>query len=118
MWALAVQLYGVRSSGNWGHGDFSDLLALIDLAADLGASGIGLNPLHALFDDRAHEASPYFPNSRLFLNPLYIDVGAVPEFAGWSAAGLAEEIERLRDNSIVDYHGVAKRQDARAQARI
>src|SRR4030081_1308013 len=107
MWALAVQLYGVRSSGNWGHGDFSDLIALIDLAADLGASGIGLNPLHALFDDRAHEASPYFPNSRLFLNPLYIDVGAVPEFPGLSAVGLAEEIERLRDISIVDYHGVA-----------
>ena len=63
---------------------------LIDLAADLGASGIGLNPLHALFDDRAHEASPYFPNSRLFLNPLYIDVEAVPEFPGLAAAvGLA-----------------------------
>jgi len=107
MWALAVQLYGVRSSGNWGHGDFSDLLTLVDLAADLGASGIGLNPLHALFDDRAHEASPYFPNSRLFLNPLYIDVEAVPEFAGLGAAGLADEIERLRDNTIVDYQGVA-----------
>jgi 4-alpha-glucanotransferase len=107
MWALAVQLYGVRSSGNWGHGDFSDLITLIDLAADLGASGIGLNPLHALFDDRAHEASPYFPNSRLFLNPLYIDVGAVPEFPGLKAAGLADAILRLRDNNIVDYHGVA-----------
>ena len=107
MWALAVQLYGVRSSGNWGHGDFSDLITLIDLAADLGASGIELNPLHALFDDRAHEASPYFPNSRLFLNPLYIDVGAVPEFPGLKAAGLADAILRLRDNNIVDYHGVA-----------
>src|SRR4029079_9692343 len=107
MWALAVQLYGVRSSGNWGHCDFSDLITLIDLAADLGASGIGLNPLHALFDDRAHEASPYFPNSRLFLNPLYIDVAVVPAFPGLKAAGLADVIERLRDNNIVDYHGVA-----------
>src|SRR6188472_1355542 len=100
MWALAVQLYGVRSSGNWGHGDFSDLSTLIDLAADVGASGIGLNPLHALFDGRAQEASPYFPNSRLFLNPLYIDVAAVPEFPGLKAAGLADAVERLRDTSI------------------
>jgi len=107
MWALAVQLYGVRSSGNWGHGDFSDLRALIDLAADLGAAGIGLNPLHALFEDRAHEASPYFPNSRLFLNPLYIDVAAVPEFGARSVAGMAEEIEQLRAKSIVDYQGIA-----------
>jgi 4-alpha-glucanotransferase len=108
MWALAVQLYGVRSRRNWGHGDFSDLVALIDLAADLGAAGIGLNPLHALFDDRAEDASPYAPNSRLFLNPLYIDVDAIPEFPGPRAAGLADAIERMRAQDIVDYQGVAK----------
>jgi 4-alpha-glucanotransferase len=107
MWALAAQLYGIRSRRNWGHGDFADLAALVDIAADLGASGIGLNPLHALFDDRAEEASPYFPNSRLFLNPLYIDVEAVPEFPGLRAVGLEEEIERLRNSNLVDYGGVA-----------
>jgi 4-alpha-glucanotransferase len=107
MWALGVQLYGVRSLGNWGHGDFTDLAALVDLAADLGAAGVGLNPLHALFDDRASDASPYAPNSRLFLNPLYIDVGAIPEFPGLEAAGLEEEVERLRKQDIVDYGGVA-----------
>ena len=107
MWALGVQLYGVRSLGNWGHGDFTDLAALVDLAADLGAAGVGLNPLHALFDDRASDASPYAPNSRLFLNPLYIDVGAIPEFPGLEAAGLEEAVERLRKQNIVDYVGVA-----------
>ena len=81
LWALAVQLYGVRSRRNWGHGDFTDLAALIDLAADLGAAGIGLNPLHAPFDELA-EASPYSPNSRLFLNWRYIDVEAIAEFPG------------------------------------
>jgi 4-alpha-glucanotransferase len=79
-WLVAVQLYSVRSARNWGHGDFTDLLGLVELAADLGASGVGLNPLHALFDDRPSEPSPYFPNSRLFLNPLYIDVEKLPEF--------------------------------------
>ncbi len=106
MWALGVQLYGVRSLRNWGHGDFTDLAALVDLAADLGAAGIGLNPLHALFDG-ASDASPYAPNSRLFLNPLYVDVDAVPEFPGLQAAGLEEEVERLRTREIVDYDGVA-----------
>src|SRR5437899_4783424 len=102
---LAVQLYCVRSQRNCGHFDFTDLAALIDLAADLGAAGIGLNPLHALFDERA-EASPYSPNSRLFLNPRYIDVEAVPEFPGLAAAGLEADVEALRRQELVDYPGV------------
>ena len=113
MWALAAQLYGVRSARNWGHGDFTDLLALIDLATDLGASGVGLNPLHALFDDRPSEPSPYFPNSRLFLNPLYIDPEAVPEFPGLRAARLEATIEGLRNGSMVLYDAVS---DAKVRA--
>ncbi|MET0631921.1 MAG: 4-alpha-glucanotransferase [Xanthobacteraceae bacterium] len=113
MWALAVQLYSVRSARNWGHGDFTDLLGLVELAADLGASGVGLNPLHALFDDRPSEPSPYFPNSRLFLNPLYIDLDAVPEFPGLRAAGLEAGVERLRGEGRVDYRAVA---DAKTRA--
>ena len=57
-WGTAVQLYGVRSRRNWGHGDFTDLANLIDIASTLGAACIGLNPLHALFDVRPEEASP------------------------------------------------------------
>src|SRR5262249_6024821 len=83
-------------------------LALIDLAADLGASAVGLNPLHALFDDRPAEPSPYFPNSRLFLNPLYIDLEAVPEFPGTKAAGPFDAIARLRSTEMGDYSGVAE----------
>jgi 4-alpha-glucanotransferase len=107
LWALAVQLYALRSRRNWGHGDFTDLADLVALAAGQGAAAIGLNPLHALFVDRADEASPYAPNSRLFLNPLYIDVEAIPEFPGLAAAGLAAEIEALRATELVDYARVA-----------
>jgi 4-alpha-glucanotransferase len=108
MWALSVQLYGVRSQRNWGHGDFGDLAWLIALAAELGASGIALNPLHALFDDHPEHASPYSPNSRLFLNPLYIDVESVPEFRGVREAGWDDLLERLRTLALVDYAGVAE----------
>src|SRR5437016_10140267 len=108
MWALSVQLYGVRSHHNWGHGDFGDLARLIALAAEFGASGIALNPLHALFDNCPEDASPYSPNSRLFLNPLYIDVESVPEFRGVREAGLDDLLERLRTLTVVDYTGVAE----------
>ena len=107
-WAIAVQLYGIRSRHNWGHGDFSDLADLIEMAGALGASAIGLNPLHALFDDRPNEASPYYPNSRHFLNPLYIDVESIPEFPQTARRQFESEIDALRAQELVDYAGVAR----------
>ncbi|MDB5637418.1 MAG: 4-alpha-glucanotransferase, partial [Bradyrhizobium sp.] len=107
-WLLAVQLYGVRSARNWGIGDFTDLEGLIELAGHLGADGVGLNPLHALFDDRPGDCSPYSPNSRLFLNALYIDVERVSEFEPRVLAGSSGKITRLRTSEIVDYVGVAE----------
>jgi 4-alpha-glucanotransferase len=103
-WLLAVQLYGIRSERNWGMGDFTDLKGLIAFAARLGADGVGLNPLHALFDDRPGDCSPYSPNSRLFLNALYIDVEDIPEYRGVVEE---EALARLRQSSKVDYVGVA-----------
>jgi 4-alpha-glucanotransferase len=104
-WLIAVQLYGVRSARNWGMGDFTDLKNLIELASKFGADGIGLNPLHALFDDRPTDCSPYSPNSRLFLNALYIDVEAIPEYRGDIDRNA---LARLRQSAIVDYAGVAE----------
>ena len=107
-WLLAVQLYGVRSARNWGIGDFTDLAGLIELAGLLGADGVGLNPLHAIFDDRPADCSPYSPNSRLFLNALYIDVEKLPEFQRGVFATSSKAIARLRASDTVDYIGVAE----------
>ena len=101
-WLLAVQLYSVRSARNWGIGDFTDLEGLIVLAAGLGAGGVGLNPLHALFDDRPGDCSPYSPNSRLFLNPLYVDVEKLP---GVSAPA---DVARMRQGDLLDYPAAAR----------
>jgi 4-alpha-glucanotransferase len=106
-WLLAVQLYSVRSARNWGMGDFTDLEELIELAGQLGADGVGLNPLHALFDDRPGDCSPYSPNSRLFLNALYIDVERIPEFPAGAFARRRGAIAKLRQSELVDYPAVA-----------
>jgi 4-alpha-glucanotransferase len=84
-WGLSIQLYTLRSSRNWGIGDFGDLGELIELAAPLGCDVIGLNPLHALFAAEPAHCSPYSPSSRLFLNPLYIAIETVPDFADCTA---------------------------------
>jgi (1->4)-alpha-D-glucan 1-alpha-D-glucosylmutase len=113
-WGLAVQLYGLRSERNWGIGDFTDLATLIDRAAPMGAQAIGLNPLHALFPDQPELVSPYSPSSRLFLNTLYLDVEAIPDFAECEAARtlaatpeFAQRLAQLRAEPLVAYDGVA-----------
>src|SRR3977135_3494084 len=123
-WALGVQLYGIRSQRNWGHGDFSDLLALVELAGRGGAAGLGGQPLPALFDAPPRPAPPgaprpHPPNSRLFLTPLYIAVEANADFSAADTAALAADIERCRRSELVDYPVVAaaKQQCLRAAYR-
>lgn len=110
LWGIACHLYALRSEGNWGIGDFSDLTVLSRIAAGFGGSAVGINPLHALFPPHPDHASPYSPSSRLFLNPLYIDITRVPEFrdsrevrAIAESEGFIERLARARDTGHVDY---------------
>lgn len=113
-WGLSVQLYGLRSDRNWGIGDFGDLAELAELAAQCGAAALQLSPLHALYAARPAHCSPYSPSSRLFLNPLYIDVGAVPELEHSAtvrrfidADSFRRRLAALRAGRCIDYPAVA-----------
>jgi 4-alpha-glucanotransferase len=113
MWGAAIQLYSLRSSRNWGIGDFTDLAEFAEALASLGADLIGLNPLHALFPAEPGRCGPYSPSSRYFLNTLYIDPEQVPEFAACEAAqqlvaapAFQARLARLREAPRVDYPGV------------
>jgi 4-alpha-glucanotransferase len=96
----------VRSTRNWGHGDFTDLDQLLEIAAARGAAAVGVNPLHTLFNNQPEQPSPYSPNSRRFLNPLYIDVDRIPFFPGLREAGLYDSVAALRACELIDYAGV------------
>ncbi|GAB4255301.1 MAG: 4-alpha-glucanotransferase [Deferrisomatales bacterium] len=112
VWGVHLPLYGVRSGRNWGIGDFEDLHGVVEWAADLGADLVGLLPLHALSNASPHGVSPYFPWSRIFLNPVYVAVDRVAEAAEPEVAqALASEpfrgtLAELREASAVDYDRV------------
>ncbi|MFT5658983.1 MAG: (1-_4)-alpha-D-glucan 1-alpha-D-glucosylmutase, partial [Gammaproteobacteria bacterium] len=113
LWGIGLQLYALRSKRNWGIGDFSDLSAAIKILAPLGVDVIGLNPLHALFSHLPENASPYSPSSRDFLNPVYLDIECIEEFAHCEAAqklvksdNFQQKLQNLRDADLVDYSGV------------
>lgn len=93
IWGASVQLYTLRSDNNWGIGDFSDLKALAIALAQQGADIVGLNPIHALYPANPLHCSPYSPSSRNFINPLYIDVTALPEF------NVCQKIDKLINES-------------------
>jgi 4-alpha-glucanotransferase len=114
LWGVSLQLYALRSTHNWGVGDFTDLFEWVEWAAtELGADIIGLNPLHALKNSRPYHISPYSPDSRFYLNALYVDVEQAPEFQqSAEAQGIAREegflsrLEGLKKSDTVDYERV------------
>ncbi len=111
LWGVNLALYGVRSGRNWGVGDFRDLLAAVEWAAGLGADLVGVLPLHALFNEPPYGVSPYYPSSRLWLNPLHIAVDALPDAEGPAVAAFLDapetraELTRLRAAELVDHAG-------------
>jgi 4-alpha-glucanotransferase len=110
VWGAFLPLYALRSSRNWGCGDFTDLASLAEWVGSQGGEVVGTLPLLAAFLDSPFEPSPYSPASRLFWNELYIDVEAIPEFAQSETAkalvrgaDFSTAVASLRAAPLVDY---------------
>lgn len=58
-------------------GDYTALATLARQAAEHGAAGLAISPVHAMFSADPQRYSPYAPSSRLFLNAMYADPAAV-----------------------------------------
>ncbi len=112
VFGLCANLYAVRSRRNWGAGDLTDLRALVRWAGERGAAFVGLNPLHALWNE-GDDVSPYFPLSRLYRNALCLDLTAIPEFEAVRQAhpkllspAVLEKIEHLGEARYADYAAI------------
>jgi 4-alpha-glucanotransferase len=103
-WGWAVQLYAARSAMSWGIGDLGDLRRLAIWSRHLRADVLLLNPLCAVAPEIPQEASPYYPSSRRFRNPLYLRIedlpGAREAAIDWSP--LAAAAQSLNDARRID----------------
>lgn len=108
---ISVQLYNIHSTQNWGIGDFRDLRGILQWARkDLQATTIGVSPLHA---PTIGVSSPYSPSSRLFFNPLHLDLEAIPEFRStpaiqrrFKSKRFQKGLQGLRTSRLVQYDRV------------
>ena len=115
-WGVALQLYSLSSSRNWGCGDFSDLNQVVEWAGKrLSAGLVGLNPLHAIRNTAPHHTSPYTPYNRLAINELYIDLERLPEFFAsedaqkqYRSPEFQAKLQALRESRRVDYDAIAE----------
>ncbi len=90
-WGWAVQLYSARSRESWGIGDFADLERLARWSAtDLKAGMMLLNPLSSATPILPQQTSPYYPTSRIFLNPLALHIEWLPNANEATVPGLSE----------------------------
>ncbi len=108
VFGISAPLYALRRLGNLGMGDFTDLKDLIRWSQRQGAAAVGINPLHSLFPTQPNLASPYSPSSRQFLNPLYLDLTQVEEFAACDGLTvLMASKASAADAALVDYERVS-----------
>ncbi|MBW3589488.1 MAG: 4-alpha-glucanotransferase [Actinobacteria bacterium] len=101
-WGWAVQLYAARSSKSWGIGDLADLREMAGWASSHGAGTLMINPLHASIPVPQQQASPYYPSSRAYRNPLYLRIEEVPGASIGATKELAKRAMALNAERLID----------------
>lgn len=91
-WGWSMQLYSMRSNSSWGIGDLGDLDSFASFGASNGSNFVLVNPLHAALPIGTQQPSPYYPSSRCFKNPIYINMDDIRNSFGSQDI---DEIEQL-----------------------
>lgn len=114
LWGVGINLYSLSSEGNLGIGDFGDLEKIIRLVSEEGGDFISINPLHHISNIEPGGVSPYFPLSRLYINPIYIDHRQVPDIDNSESARRfmnSDEfnlmVGKIKAEPLIDYNAVS-----------
>ncbi|HQR53495.1 MAG TPA: malto-oligosyltrehalose synthase [Burkholderiales bacterium] len=115
VWGPAVQLATVRSSHNWGAGDFTDLRMLIGQWAARGAGLVGVDGLHLALPGHGPGTNAYRAASRLHVDVRYLDIERIEDLreceeaqALIRSADFQSRLTRLRAADQVDADSVAE----------
>jgi 4-alpha-glucanotransferase len=105
---IAVPLFSLTSNHGWGIGEFPDLS---DFAAWLNEAGQSVVQILPINEMPPNESSPYSAMTAMALDPIYLSLPDVPDFAsigGEDALDGAEraEIARVRGLPRIDYAAV------------
>ena len=102
---VTIPLFSVRSRSDWGIGQITDLPAVASFFLRAGQRLIQVLPAHELAEG---EWSPYGAMSAFAIDPIYIDVEAVPDSdTNHARTALGEDglnaLMRVRKEPRVDY---------------
>jgi 4-alpha-glucanotransferase len=81
-WGVTLPLYGLPPENGGGIGTYGDLARAASALGSLGASFVGVNPVHAGFPDDPENYSPYAPSNRRRLNVALVETGDEPDLGG------------------------------------
>ncbi|HKB12376.1 MAG TPA: 4-alpha-glucanotransferase [Vicinamibacterales bacterium] len=107
---ILIPLFSIPSTSSWGIGDIGDVEPVTAWLARAGVSVLQLLPLNEMAPG---QQSPYSAISAMAIDPIFIRVPDVPEFAalGGEAALPAEHratLARVRSAPRIQYHEVRR----------
>ncbi|HKD99764.1 MAG TPA: 4-alpha-glucanotransferase [Planctomycetota bacterium] len=106
-YGFTVGIWALRGRSDVGVGTIGDVAELAAWSArELGADLLGLPPLHATANRPPADQSPYGPLTRLYRNPIYLDVRSLPEVAASARAAESLREAGAPATDVVDYERV------------
>jgi 4-alpha-glucanotransferase len=110
---VVVPLFSLVSRNGWGIGEFGDLPMFARWLLEAGQSVVQILPIHEM---PPLESSPYSAMTAMALDPIYITMAQVPDFAGlggeFALDGAEQaEVARLRGSPRIEYAAVRSFKD-------